>query len=131
MSTDLNTTDKLAIAELFARYCHTVDHGETDAWVTLFTADATFEIIGVTRLEGWAQLRGMPAMLATNGKGKWRHQITDIVSEASSGGATAKAYGLVTDWGAGGKPVTFAEYEARLCRVDGAWRFAEMTARMA
>ena len=131
MSNELSPEDKLAIAELFARYSHTVDHGETDAWVALFATDGVFEIVGVTRLEGSDQLRGMPAMLAANGKGKWRHQLTDIVSDAADGGAAAKAYGLVTDWGAGGKAVTFAEYEARLRRIGAEWRFAQLTARMA
>jgi ketosteroid isomerase-like protein len=131
MSADLEVRDKLAIAELFARYSHSVDHAETDTWVALFTADGLFEIVGVTRFQGAAELRAMPAMLAENGKGAWRHQITDIVSAAGPDGATAQAYGLITDWGGGGKAIAFAEYTAQLRRTESGWRFARLAARMA
>lgn len=131
MSGNMDIADKIAIAELFARYSQFVDSNQAEAWVALFEPDAVFEIVGVTRLEGAAQLIGMPAMLDENGKGKWRHQITDIVSEWTPDGATASAYGLVTDWSEGGKFVTFGNYAATLRRAGGNWRFATLTARMA
>jgi len=66
----------------------------------------------------------MPALLAESGKGRWRHQITDIVSTATPDDAAARIHGLVTDCNEGGRPVTFADYEASPRCIDGIWHFA-------
>jgi len=36
----LSEADRLAIHELYARYCWALDTGDTDAYVALFTEDA-------------------------------------------------------------------------------------------
>ena len=36
--------DKLAILELLAAYSHTLDNGDDEGWVQLFTADAVWEM---------------------------------------------------------------------------------------
>lgn len=128
--TTLSTEDRLEIADLFARYVHTVDSNQADAWVALFTSDGAFDIPGLMRMQGPDELRGMVATVATQGGGKWRHQITNILAEPgkSSDEASVKAYGLVTDWGNGGKPMVFTDYRITLRRVSGAWRIAELIA---
>jgi hypothetical protein len=40
--------DKLAIEELCARYCHTIDNQDSAGWADCFTADGVFEF------DGWA-----------------------------------------------------------------------------
>ena len=40
--------DHAEIRNLLARYCLLLDHDDVDAWVTLFTPDATFEVYGRT-----------------------------------------------------------------------------------
>lgn len=130
--TTLSTEDRLDIADLFARYVHSVDSNQPDAWVTLFTPDGVFDIPGLMRMrmEGPDELRGMVATVATQGGGKWRHQITNILAEPgnSRDEARVKAYGLVTDWGNGGKPMIFTDYRITLRRLSGAWRIAELIA---
>lgn len=37
-------TEKLAIRELCAKYCHTLDAGDMEEWSALFTEDGTFEV---------------------------------------------------------------------------------------
>lgn len=122
--------DRIAIAELFARYCHSVDHDDRQGWLDLFTPDGTFEVAGVMRLEGHEQVGAMPGVVAEHGGGKWRHQITNIVVDAGGSAdiAIVAAYGLVTDWGNEGKPMTFSDYAITLSRVDGAWRIASLLA---
>lgn len=51
MTSSIDMSSQVAMIELFARYCHSVDHGEADAWAALFTADGIFEIVGLMRLE--------------------------------------------------------------------------------
>jgi uncharacterized protein (TIGR02246 family) len=124
--------DRIEIAELFARYCHCVDHGDTQGWLDLFTPDGTFEVAGVMRLEGHGQVGTMPDVVASQGGGKWRHQITNIVVDAgdTEDVALVKAYGLVTDWGNGGKPASFTDYAITLNRAGGAWRIRSLVAEM-
>src|SRR5690606_5762813 len=80
----LSLQDRLDISDLFARYVHTVDSNQADAWVGLFTPDGVFDIPGVMRMEGRDQLRGMVATVAEHGGGKWRHQITNILDRKST-----------------------------------------------
>lgn len=120
------------IAELFARYCHSVDHGDADGWAALFTADGSFEVVGAMRFVGHEQLRAMPGIVTEHGGGKWRHQITNIATELAQDADTAqvRAYGLVTDWRNGGKVASFTDYEVALRRDDGQWKITTLTARM-
>jgi uncharacterized protein (TIGR02246 family) len=126
----LSLQDRLDISDLFARYVHTVDSNQADAWVGLFTPDGVFDIPGVMRMEGRDQLRGMVATVAEHGGGKWRHQITNILAEPGAAADEARviAYGLVTDWGRGGAPMTFTDYRIRLRKLAGAWHIEELIA---
>jgi len=122
--------DRIAIAELFASYCHRVDHGDTEGWTALFAPGAVFEVAGVMRLEGHDQVGTMPGIVAAQGGGKWRHQITNIKVDPgeSDDVALVAAYGLVTDWGNAGQPMTFSDYAITLDRVDGTWRIRTLLA---
>jgi len=132
MPSSIDTASRVEIVELFARYCHSVDHGEADAWAALFAPDGSFEVAGIMRLDGTEQLRGMPGVDSEQGGGKWRHQVTNLVIEpgAEEDTASVRAYGLVTDWRDGGKPVSFTDYEIVLRRLTGAWRIQSLLARM-
>lgn len=50
--------DHIAISDLLARYCLTLDRDDVEAWVPLFTSDATYEVYGRT-FEGHDGLRRM------------------------------------------------------------------------
>ncbi len=126
----ITSDDRIAIAELFARYCHSVDHGDTAGWLDLFTPDAVWEVAGVMRFEGREQVGAMPGIVAEHGGGKWRHQITNITVDAGDDADVAQvtAYGLVTDWGKEGKPTSFSDYAITLSRIDGSWRIRTLVA---
>jgi hypothetical protein len=38
--------DFVAISQLYARYCLTLDQDDVEGWVSLFTSDASFEVYG-------------------------------------------------------------------------------------
>lgn len=126
----ITNDDRIEIAELLARYCHRVDHADTAGWLELFTPDGVFEVAGVMRLEGHEQVGAMPGVVAQQGGGKWRHQITNIAVDAGEGDDLAQvtAYGLVTDWGNEGKPMTFSDYTITMNRASGAWRIQTLLA---
>ena len=50
----------MAISDLLARYCLTLDLDDVDGWVALFTPDATYEVYGRS-FEGHDGLRRMLA----------------------------------------------------------------------
>ena len=126
----ITSDDRIAIGELFARYCHSVDHADTAGWSALFTPDGVFEVAGAMRLEGHEQVGMMPSVVTQQGGGKWRHQITSIAVDPGAQDDLAKvtAYGLVTDWGNEGKPMAFSDYAITLRRVDGQWRIQTLLA---
>jgi hypothetical protein len=130
MSHKLDVEARLDIADLLAHYCHRVDGNDSEGWAALFTEDGVFEVPKAIRLEGTAQLRGMPGIVAQQGSGRWRHQITNILAEAGSAADTAavRAYGLVTDWSKGGAPFAFSNYQMTLRRIQGSWRIANLVA---
>jgi hypothetical protein len=127
----LSVADRLDIQEFFARYCHLIDQSRVDEWLALFAPDAVFEVPGMARLNGHEQIRQIGDMVVSKSQGLWRHQITNLFSEADNGADTARAsmYGLVTDWSNGGALSTFMDYTARLRRIDGEWRIVEMIAK--
>jgi hypothetical protein len=59
MTTREPTGDEYAaIANLLAQYCLSLDYDDTDAWVTLFTEDGSFEVYGRS-FDGHEGLRRM------------------------------------------------------------------------
>jgi hypothetical protein len=128
----LGAVGRLDILDLFARYCHAVDHNDADGWASLFMQQGVFEVVGILRLEGHDQLRTMPGVVNQQGGGKWRHQITNVVINDGGGpdAACVRAYGLVTDWRDGGKPVSFTDYEIKLRRLKCGWRIQTLVAHL-
>jgi hypothetical protein len=134
MSNKLDLEARQDISDLFSRYCHRVDSGDGEGWAALFTDNGVFEVPGAIRLEGEAQLRGMPGIVLQQGGGKWRHQVTNLVAEAGDGPDTArvKAYGVLSDWSNGSGVLTsFSDYRINLRRLQGAWRIESLTALQA
>jgi hypothetical protein len=52
--------DHVAISNLLARYCLTLDLGDVDGWVSLFTPEASYEVYGRV----FAGQEGLRAMMA-------------------------------------------------------------------
>ena len=50
--------DQVAISDLIARYCLTLDLDDVEGWVALFTPDASYEVYGRS-FDGHEGLRGM------------------------------------------------------------------------
>jgi SnoaL-like domain len=120
----ISLDDRLAIHDLFGWYCFYIDHGEASAWADLFVEDAEFSGLLAEPFRGREQLRGLATHSFERAAGKARHQITNIVLEAGETPqeVTMRAYGLITDWSGGGRPLFFADYAIRLVKTHGQWR---------
>jgi uncharacterized protein (TIGR02246 family) len=124
----LTPGDLLEIRELFARWSHTEDTGQAEAWAEIFTSDGTH-----VNSSG-RQATGREA-LAENSRQRWAkpashlaiHWLGDPVVEATGEGALARQYGMLIDLTSGGcrmRGLTQRSY--RLRREGGSWRVYDM-----
>jgi ketosteroid isomerase-like protein len=130
MSNSLGFEARLDIADVLGRYCHRVDANDADGWTALFTEDGVFEVPGAIKLQGTAQLRAMPGVVAEQGGGKWRHLMMNIVAERGDTPDTARvrASGVLTDWRKGGALAGFTDYQITMRRIGADWKIATLLA---
>src|SRR5438552_13289635 len=121
--------DRLAIHDLFTRYCCALDNGEVETVVDCFTADATLESPAIGGISGRDAIRsfaGRFAALRAAGT-QFRHFVTNIAVafNASGGRARATAYLLVAISKNGShRMLPPGRYECDLVKQGAAWRFS-------
>lgn len=119
----LETSDQLAIQDLYARYNHAIDSGNGAAWANCFTADGTFASATGT-FKGTEQLAGFGTAFATRMKA--RHWTNNLVIEGADGGATGTCYLMLLRLGNQENPtgiLTTAIYKDKLTNAGGGWKF--------
>ena len=119
----LSTADRLEILELVARYNHTMDGRDAEAWAACFTPDGVFDGGPRLQAEGRAGLvafmerliaRDIPAL----------HWVNNIVIEGAGDAARMTLYLLVIDLrGDAPRPSHFGVYHDELTRTAEGWRF--------
>ena len=114
--------EKLAIQELCARYCHTIDSQDAKGWAECFTADGAFEF------DGWA-IRGRAALAEYAEVHarvmRCRHMTLNCLYEVRGNQATGRSTTVVTLATDGGyKILGQGGYEDQLVKEDGQWRIA-------
>jgi uncharacterized protein (TIGR02246 family) len=117
----LSTEDRLAIAEVLARYCHLLDQGRWDEFRTLFTDDCRLDfgqVMGVW--EGAEQIRAFTEQLASIGV-FMRHYTTNVVLAGDGERARAESYVLAITGPSGSRLQSTGRYEDELVKRDGRW----------
>jgi hypothetical protein len=112
-------SEKLAIQELCARYCHTIDSQDSNGWADCFTADGAFEF------DGWV-VRGRPALVeyadVHTRLMRCRHMTLNHLYEVQGDRAIGRSTTVVTLATAGGyKILGQGCYEDRLLKQGGIW----------
>jgi len=120
-------TEKLAIQELCARYCHTIDSQDSEGWAQCFTPDGVFEF------DGWA-IRGRPALAEYAEVHarvmRCRHLTLNCLYEVSGDRATGRSTTVVTLATEGGyKVLGQGAYEDQMVKEGGQWRIAHRRVR--
>lgn len=128
----MSVEDKLAIIELLATYSHTLDNGDDEGWVQLFTEDAVWEsfLKGADepniRWKGQDGLRSFAAtMRANQGTTQVRHmKVNTIFVELTADTARIRSNGLLTSQAAGARPVIALTgiYAETLQKTPRGWR---------
>ena len=124
----LSIEDRLAIQDLYARYCASMDTGDIKGWANSWTEDGVFDSFqyhdGRAKIEeyGWGFMKRVPEMKWTNGQ----HWNNNLIVEADGAGAKALCYlvviGKMRDTGEI-KPVIQGWYRDELARENGDWKF--------
>jgi uncharacterized protein (TIGR02246 family) len=121
--------DRLAISDLFTRYCCALDNGEVETVVDCFTADAVLKS-PVIDLQGTDAIRAFAGRFAAQrGAGvQFRHMVTNIATQIVGERATATAYLLVLISKDGShRTLPPGRYECNLVKEAGSWRFSRRT----
>ena len=119
--------EKLAIQELCARYCHTIDSLDSAGWADCFTDDGVFEFDGWA-IEGRAALREYAEVHAR--LMRCRHLTLNLLYEVRGDTACGTSTTVVALATAGGyKILGQGAYEDRLVKEGGRWRIASRRVR--
>ncbi len=118
----LTGADRLAIADVGARYNYAIDFGDVAGWVATFTEDGAFENPS-GRYEGPEGLKGFAVdFIAQFPDG--RHWIHNLVVDGDGDEASAACYLHMFRAGSN-ELVATGRYDDKLRRVDGKWLFVE------
>jgi len=114
--------DQLAITGLLARYCVLLDILDVGGWVSLFTADATYEVDGRT-YRGHADLRRL-----CKGTGRGLHMAGPPVIEADGPDRVRTTRNALFVNGRNGA-LRHTFYQDELVRTVDGWRIAGCVCR--
>ena len=114
----LTAQDYVDIQQLYARYYHTIDAGQSEAWANTFTQDGSFN----------TNTRGREALVAFIQRGghnrPLRHLHSNLTITPSAEGANGSVY--VTQIDITADPltiVTYSRYDDILVKTSHGWRF--------
>lgn len=120
----LDLGDRIALAELLARYNHAIDHGEGQIWAATFAPDGALYANGDLRAKGTTELAAYVDKMRVAGKPKFRHMTHNLIIDEIATGARMRAYVVAFNI-AGGvlDPYVFGEYEDEAVRSGDKWLF--------
>jgi len=112
--------EKLAIQELCARYCQTIDAQDSEGWARCFTPDGAFEFDGHV-VRGYDALRQYADAHTQSLRG--RHMTLNHLYEVQGEEATGRATTVVSIATPGGyKIMGQGAYEDDLIKLNGEWK---------
>jgi 3-phenylpropionate/cinnamic acid dioxygenase small subunit len=125
MSLTGTVEDREQIRELYARYAHTVDLGQFEAWVKCFTEDGTFESPIFGKHTGPQGLLKFTALYKESmGGAQVRHVMSNVLFEVNGDRATGSCYLSYYHCKDGKVSLSaLGRYEDRLRKVNGSWLF--------
>jgi uncharacterized protein (TIGR02246 family) len=120
----LETSDTVAILQLYAKYNTAIDTGDGAAFGSCFVPDGIFDSGGAGEHIGHEAISEFAVKTHDNMPGM-RHNTTNIVVEGDANEATGSGFliGYVVDGGY--KPVVTGRYADELVRTGDGWRFAK------
>lgn len=112
----LTPQDYIEIQQLYARYNWTIDAGDVEGYVALYTPDGTFNTFNGAD--------GLRTFMKNRQGGTRRHWNSNLVITPATDGAAGRVYLMLVDVGT--KPPSIssaARYDDRLVKTAQGWRF--------
>jgi actinorhodin biosynthesis protein ActVIA len=117
----LTADDYIAIEQLYAKYNHSIDTGDAEAWAATFTPDGVFNNTNkghdalVAFVKNWKEQKNDE---------KFRHWNTNLLITPTADGATGTVYlNLLNIAVRPAVPATTGKYEDVLVKTAQGWRF--------
>ena len=123
----LTAQDYAEIQQLYWRYNHGGDFRDSELWLSAFTDDATFTVVGQRTLNGKGELAAMRVERdAGHGDRGRRHWNNGWRIVPTPEGAEVRLYWMVVDVGSG-KPITDRSgyYDDQYVKTADGWRIKE------
>jgi ketosteroid isomerase-like protein len=122
----LQTDDRAALHDIYARYAHTFDQGDGAAWAELFADDGIFTPPGADEVTGKDALREFVDARAGAHPGM-RHLIANVLVEETATGARGRAYFLCLRLGGDGcvRIRNSGRYDDLFTKVGGEWKISQ------
>lgn len=117
----LSSDDRLAIADVIARYCHAIDRGCWEDFRTLFAEDCRLDfgaLLGV--FEGRAGIDRFIEVIKGTGL-FMRHFTTNVVLHGDGERVRAESYVLAVTGPPGARAQTTGRYEDEFVKDGGRW----------
>lgn len=112
--------DRAAIVELSARYIHTFDRRDYDAWVRCFSEDGVLE--EAVRTVGRDELRKLAADPAAT---PVRHTPATLWVQGEGESATMRSYYTVMRLSDPPETIEVGRWEDGFKKIDGEWKIAQ------
>lgn len=114
----LTGQDYLDIQQLYARYYHTIDAGDSEGWANTFTSDGVFN----------TNTRGHDALVESNKRGgtsrPLRHWHSNLTIVPTAEGADGSTYVMQIDITTKPPSIsTYSRYDDKLVKTAQGWRF--------
>jgi len=123
-----DVTDRLMIQDLNQKYAVHVDLHEIDAWVELFTPDATFDEreFGTPLMTGHEDIRAYGRQLAETVQHAFHHMTTHVIMDLTGTSARGIAFAVVEALLNDGSQARYhVLYRDRYEKIAGTWLFSE------
>lgn len=130
----LTADDRLDIHDLIARYQWSLDMGDEETFLGLFTPDGVIDFPTTGRFEGWEGIQRYWKFQysAPTTKGR-QHHVDSTWIEGGGTECFVRSYIFATLWiDAGGFSVFLASgyYEDKVVKIDDQWKFKERKFRV-
>ena len=135
----LTAQDHEDIRQLLARYNHGIDLGDLEMFVSTFTPDGVFEVLGLSpdlplsgRHQGHDELRELGSVHYGIFRGRARHWNWNLLIDGEHDEATMTCYLAAFAAGQGDSATLRSTgiYRDRLRRTPDGWRFTERVVTM-
>ncbi|SFR65566.1 SnoaL-like domain-containing protein [Halogeometricum rufum] len=131
MVEDTHVQDVLELTQLKHRYCHAIDDGDYETWVSLFADNGSFVRAGVDRYDGHDEIRTFANDVFDAAFSYSAHIVTNPVVEVSNETATGRWYLFLPYLSSEGeRGWKQGVYEDTFRREHDKWRFETVTISM-